>query len=52
MVDTIQSIQLWICNNCGFNWKQIWSSYSQSIWSLQHQNDCQQAQQQLQTYHR
>ena len=48
MIDTLHSIQLWTCNSCNFNWKEIWSSYSQSIWSLQYRSDCEQAQQQLQ----
>jgi DNA-directed RNA polymerase subunit M/transcription elongation factor TFIIS len=32
-IDNINSTQLWSCNNCGFKWKEMWSSYSQSIWS-------------------
>ena len=35
-IDKTSSIQLWSCNNCGFKWKEIWSSYGQSIWSLQY----------------
>jgi hypothetical protein len=35
-INDSQSIQLWSCNNCGFKWKETWSSYSKSIWSLQH----------------
>jgi hypothetical protein len=35
-IDDTHSIQLKSCNNCRFSWKEIWSSYSQSIWSLQY----------------
>jgi hypothetical protein len=46
-IDNTNSIQLWTCNNCHFNWKEIWSSYSQSMWSSQYQhNNYQQLQQQ------
>ena len=31
-IDDIIS-QLWSCNNCSFNWKEIWSSYGQRLWS-------------------
>lgn len=31
-----QSIQLWSCSNCGFEWKEIWLSHSKFICSLQH----------------
>ena len=37
MIDNIHSIQLWSCGSCHFSWKHIWSSYSESIWSLQQQ---------------
>jgi rubredoxin len=47
-IDNIQSIQLWSCNICGFSWKEIWSSYSQSVWSLQYQQEQQQQQQKQQ----
>jgi hypothetical protein len=42
-IDNTQSIQLWSCNICGFKWKEIWSSYSQSIWSSQYQHRMQQS---------
>jgi predicted RNA-binding Zn-ribbon protein involved in translation (DUF1610 family) len=32
-IDDITCIQLWSCNNCGFIWKEIWSSYGQQLWS-------------------
>ena len=35
-IDNVHFIQLKSCNSCHFNWKEIWSSYSQSIWSLQY----------------
>jgi hypothetical protein len=35
MIDNMHSIQLWSCGSCHFSWKHIWSSYSESIWSLQ-----------------
>jgi hypothetical protein len=35
-VDNINSIQMWTCNKCGFIWKETWSSYSESVWSLQY----------------
>jgi hypothetical protein len=47
-IDNTQSIQLWSCNICGFKWKEIWSSYSQSIWSLQYQQQQQEQQEQKQ----
>jgi hypothetical protein len=53
--DNINSIQLGCCNNCGFKWKEILSSYSASMWSSQqHQhnnnyNQEEQQEQQLQT---
>ena len=34
-INNIDSIQMWTCNKCGFKWKEIWSSYSKSVWSLQ-----------------
>ena len=48
MIDEIQSILLWSCNNYGFRWQNRWSSYSQSIWSsqYQHHDDDQKKQQQ------
>ena len=42
-IDKVNSIQMWSCNNCAFNWKDIWSSYGQSIWSLQSQHCRQQS---------
>jgi hypothetical protein len=48
MIDNVRSLQLISCHNCSFNWHQIWASYSQSIWSLQHQDDHEQQQQQQQ----
>ena len=36
MDNNVRSILLWYCSNCGFKWKEIWSSYSKPIWSLQH----------------
>jgi hypothetical protein len=35
VIDNIHSIQLWSCGSCHFSWKHIWSSYSESMWSLQ-----------------
>jgi Zn-finger protein len=42
-IDNTNSIQLWSCNLCHFNWKEIWSSYSRCIWSLQYQHSMQQS---------
>jgi hypothetical protein len=46
-IDNTQSIQLWNCNICGFKSKQIWSSCSQSIWSLQYQQQQQEQKQEM-----
>jgi hypothetical protein len=35
-IDNIHSIQFWSCSNCGFKWQETWSSYGQSVWSLQY----------------
>jgi C4-type Zn-finger protein len=35
-LDTMNSIQLWSCNECGFRWKEIWSSYGQRPWSAKY----------------
>jgi hypothetical protein len=35
-INNRQSFQLWSCSNCGFKWKEIWSSHSKSVWSLQY----------------
>ena len=34
-IDDTNSIQSWSCNNCGFKWQEIWSSYGQPLWSEQ-----------------
>ena len=33
-VDNTNSVQFWSCNECGFKWKEIWSSYGLRSWSL------------------
>ena len=38
MDNNINSILLWHCSNCGFKWKEVWSSYSKCTWSLQYQS--------------
>ena len=42
-IDKTNSIQLWSCNICSFKWKEIWSWYGQSIWSLQYIHRMQQS---------
>jgi hypothetical protein len=37
-IDDVNSIQLWSCSNCGFKWKEIWSSYGRSLRSEQSYN--------------
>jgi hypothetical protein len=35
-INNTEFIQLWSCNKYRFNWKGVWYSYSQSIWSFQY----------------
>jgi DNA-directed RNA polymerase subunit M/transcription elongation factor TFIIS len=35
-IDNLYSLQFWTCNKCGFKWKEIWLSPSNSIWSSQY----------------